>query len=301
VISTRTLSAIAILTAGALIAAQAASIPAKAQVAQVLMESAWSNSSQPAIPRVPGRGPISRPRPGSVFRPSTERSGVDRRRRRKPRLRPDPDGGDLVAPGERGVAVFAAHRDTHFAFLGDVKPGDAVRVEQPMARAPSASRVSEVVRWDQSGIVAHDGGRPRIALVTCWPLGARHPARCAMSFGRSWTPLSLRNHLQAPGRLRLEPFLCRRHHFVRCDALVVLELGPTHLQAAAAIVRIRKQLHPVADIGNVVAPRLLQLGLDDAIDFRLRLLVVASSVAMAWIWFCTSSIVSGATSSATAM
>ena len=23
-----------------------------------------------------------------------------------------------VAPGERGVAVFAAHRDTHFAFLG---------------------------------------------------------------------------------------------------------------------------------------------------------------------------------------
>ncbi|MEQ1785359.1 MAG: class D sortase, partial [Hyphomonadaceae bacterium] len=78
-----------------------------------------------------------------------------------------------VAPGERGVAVFAAHRDTHFAFLDQVRPGDAIRVE--MASGARTFRVtrSEVVRWDQSGIVAHDGGRPRIALVTCWPLGAK--------------------------------------------------------------------------------------------------------------------------------
>src|SRR6185437_15293446 len=30
--------------------------------------------------------------------------------------------------GERGVAVYAAHRDTHFSFLRDVKPGDDITV-----------------------------------------------------------------------------------------------------------------------------------------------------------------------------
>ncbi|WP_163583610.1 sortase domain-bontaining protein, partial [Klebsiella pneumoniae] len=29
-------------------------------------------------------------------------------------------------PGEPGTAVYAAHRDTHFAGLGGLRPGDAV-------------------------------------------------------------------------------------------------------------------------------------------------------------------------------
>jgi sortase A len=76
-------------------------------------------------------------------------------------------------PGEKGVAVFAAHRDTHFAFLGEVKPGDEVIVET--ASGPRTFRVthSEVVRWNVSGIHPHAGETPRIALVTCWPLDAK--------------------------------------------------------------------------------------------------------------------------------
>jgi sortase A len=78
-----------------------------------------------------------------------------------------------VKPGEPGVAVFAAHRDTHFAFLDQVKAGDAVNVET--ASGTKTFRVShtEVVRWDASGIHPRDGGAPRIALVTCWPLDAK--------------------------------------------------------------------------------------------------------------------------------
>ncbi|HPI50204.1 MAG TPA: hypothetical protein PLH23_18175, partial [Hyphomonadaceae bacterium] len=34
---------------------------------------------------------------------------------------------------------------------------------------------AQVVRWDASGIQTHDGGAPRIALVTCWPLDAKTP------------------------------------------------------------------------------------------------------------------------------
>jgi sortase A len=78
-----------------------------------------------------------------------------------------------AAPGQPGVAVFAAHRDTHFAFLGQLKAGDPITIEMP--NGPLTYRVtgSEIVRWDASGIVVHDGGAPRIALVTCWPLDAQ--------------------------------------------------------------------------------------------------------------------------------
>ena len=80
-----------------------------------------------------------------------------------------------VKPGARGVAVFAAHRDTHFAFLKDVKPGDEIAVESRDGARRFRVTGSQVVRWDASGIQTHDGGAPRIALVTCWPLDAKTP------------------------------------------------------------------------------------------------------------------------------
>ena len=76
-------------------------------------------------------------------------------------------------PGERGVAVFAAHRDTHFAFLGEVKTGDAITVQTLEGLRTFRVSHTEVVRWDQSGIEPNDNGPPRIALVTCWPLDAK--------------------------------------------------------------------------------------------------------------------------------
>ncbi len=78
-----------------------------------------------------------------------------------------------VQPGDPGVAVFAAHRDTHFAFLKEVETGDEIRVETSSGAHAFRVTHSEVVRWDASGIHTHDGGPPRIALVTCWPLDAK--------------------------------------------------------------------------------------------------------------------------------
>jgi sortase A len=75
--------------------------------------------------------------------------------------------------GERGTAVYAAHRDTHFAFLGDVKVGDEIRVTR---RDGATFRFhvtgTSVVRWDNSGIDTRDNGR-RLVLSTCWPLDAK--------------------------------------------------------------------------------------------------------------------------------
>ncbi len=79
-------------------------------------------------------------------------------------------------PGAPGVAVIAAHRDTDFAFLRDIAPGDAVEVARPDGAALRFTVThSEVVRHDRSGIVPDDGGPPRLALVTCWPFGVREP------------------------------------------------------------------------------------------------------------------------------
>src|SRR6201994_3165367 len=55
--------------------------------------------------------------------------------------------------GERGVAVYSAHRDTHFRFLKDVIVGDEIDVTRRDGRT-FRYRVdgSSVVRFDASGI-----------------------------------------------------------------------------------------------------------------------------------------------------
>ena len=74
--------------------------------------------------------------------------------------------------GERGTAVFAAHRDTHFTFLGDLRPGDQIEVEEVTGRTTRyRAGPGRVVRFDGFGVV-RQAGRPAIALATCWPIGA---------------------------------------------------------------------------------------------------------------------------------
>jgi sortase A len=77
---------------------------------------------------------------------------------------------DTAKPGERGTTVLAAHRDTHFAFLKDVKVGDVIEV----ARTDGLTfqyRVSRlrVATWNASGLDRHAPGH-HLALTTCWPL-----------------------------------------------------------------------------------------------------------------------------------
>jgi len=66
----------------------------------------------------------------------------------------------------------AAHRDTQFRYLREVKDGDRIVVETADGRS-SAFRVVEtrVVRADASGLDPDDSGPTgsRLALVTCYP------------------------------------------------------------------------------------------------------------------------------------
>jgi sortase A len=73
----------------------------------------------------------------------------------------------------QGGPFYAAHRDTHFAFLGEVAIGDEIRVTRHDG-ATFRFRVTgtDVVRWDASGIDPLAPGR-RLVLATCWPLDGK--------------------------------------------------------------------------------------------------------------------------------
>ena len=77
--------------------------------------------------------------------------------------------------GERGVAVYSAHRDTHFRFLRDVAIGDEIEVTRSDGRkfryrADSTS----IVRFDASGIDPLSNTF-ELVLSTCWPFEALTP------------------------------------------------------------------------------------------------------------------------------
>jgi sortase A len=74
--------------------------------------------------------------------------------------------------GERGVAVYAAHRDTHFRFLKDVVVGDEIEITRGDGKAfRYRADGASIVRFDQSGIDPFTTGE-ELVLTTCWPFDA---------------------------------------------------------------------------------------------------------------------------------
>lgn len=73
-------------------------------------------------------------------------------------------------PGDEGVSVISAHRDTHFSFLKDVKAGDEIDVtRRDGLRVRFKVTEMTVASWDKSGIDPTASGRS-LVLTTCWPL-----------------------------------------------------------------------------------------------------------------------------------
>ncbi|PIT05068.1 sortase [Bradyrhizobium nitroreducens] len=77
--------------------------------------------------------------------------------------------------GERGVAVYAAHRDTHFRFLRNVSVGDVIEItRRDGKRFRYRADYSAVVDADASGIDRSAQG-VELVLTTCWPFDAITP------------------------------------------------------------------------------------------------------------------------------
>jgi sortase A len=166
----RRVAATMILLSGIAFSSQGAWIYGKAKLAQLLLELSW-------------RGVIRKPWPWADTRAIA-------------RLRLDRDGSDIIVlsgasgrnmafgpghldgtamPGRPGNCVITAHRDTHFAPLRYVLPGDTVTLEtrngivqryEVKAARVVDSKNTEVLRQD---------GRTRLTLVTCYPFEAVLP------------------------------------------------------------------------------------------------------------------------------
>jgi sortase A len=77
--------------------------------------------------------------------------------------------------GERGVAVYSAHRDTHFRFLKDVKVGDEIAITRRDGQVfRYRADAHSVVRFDQFAIDPLAGDY-ELVLSTCWPFDAVTP------------------------------------------------------------------------------------------------------------------------------
>src|SRR5450631_4386736 len=77
--------------------------------------------------------------------------------------------------GERGVAVYSAHRDTHFRFLKNVAIGDEIDIMRNDGRMfRYRADDAAVVRFDASGIDPLTDGY-ELVLSTCWPFDALTP------------------------------------------------------------------------------------------------------------------------------
>ena len=74
--------------------------------------------------------------------------------------------------GERGTAVISAHRDTHFAFLKDVAAGDLITITRDDG-VVFTYRVTgtSIADWNRSGIDRNAAGF-NLVLSTCYPFGA---------------------------------------------------------------------------------------------------------------------------------
>jgi len=169
-------AALVLLMAGAAFLGRGIWIFAKAQVAQVLLARAWEETRG-------GGGRGVKPWPWAdtwpVARLAVPRLGVEEI------VLAGGSGQSLAfgpghlsrsaAPGSAGNVALGGHRDTHFRFLRDLRPGDEILLETP-DRAVRRYRVTEtaVVDFRDRRPLA-SSVEPTLTLITCYPFDAVVP------------------------------------------------------------------------------------------------------------------------------
>ena len=166
---------VALALGGLILIAQGLYIHAKAMLAQILLERAFAQALATGTPVKPWSWADTAP----VARITVARLGVrdivlgggsGQAMAFGPTLLPAGAGA-----AEEGTTILAAHRDTHFAFLRDLRVGDGIGVQAVSGKA-RRYRVTgmQIVRWDRFAF-PRDPARPMLALASCYPFGAtRH-------------------------------------------------------------------------------------------------------------------------------
>jgi sortase A len=153
---------------------QAVWIYAKAELAQILIESAWERTlAQPGSPHKPWRWadtwPVARLQwqgNGKAEDMYVLAGGTGNALAFGP--------GHLIetAPLGEGASVVAGHRDTHFAFLRDVQPGNEVALQNANGEWLVYTVADTKVSDSSLGPLLLDPTRDSLTLVTCYPFDA---------------------------------------------------------------------------------------------------------------------------------
>ena len=172
----RVVVAVALLAAGLSQLGQGGYIHAKATLAQVLLERAWDRSREGVAKSRPWAWADTWP----VARLKVPARGIDQ-------IVLDGGSGNVLAfgPGRLegsatgaspGRVVISGHRDTHFRFLKDLRPGNLLLLQL----ADGGERRYYVVdaRVADTRVQEGDGLYPRgdgLTLITCFPFDAVRP------------------------------------------------------------------------------------------------------------------------------
>ncbi len=164
-----------ILLVGLILFGQGAYIHAKALLAQVLLERAFATTIATGHPTKPwswaDTWPVAQIEVKRLKASTIALAGSSGQA-----LAFGPGHVELTPdPGERGVAIYSAHRDTHFRFVKDIVIGDVIDITRSDGRRfRYLVDGTSVVRFDASGIDPLGRGY-QLVLSTCWPFGALTP------------------------------------------------------------------------------------------------------------------------------
>lgn len=171
--SPRNLTVACLLCLGFWQLGQGAYIPAKAWLAQELMQRAWTRAAEYDERQVPWPWADTWP----VARLSAKSGDVNLI------ILAGGSGRTLAfgpghlsvssLPGEKGNSVIAGHRDTHFSFLRDIEIGESLLIETIGGRKHLYKVIGIDVVDARRGSLLLDTEASILSLVTCYPFDAR--------------------------------------------------------------------------------------------------------------------------------
>jgi len=149
-------------------------IEAKAWLARGLIEQAWRSSLVTGTPARPWPWADTWP----VARLQVPALGIDRlvlhgASGRTLAFGPAWDSAS-ASPGSPGLVLLSGHRDTHFRFLAELRPGETLALIHPGGEIRYVIESTEVFNSRRRRVVDRDGD-DRLVLVTCYPFDTLRP------------------------------------------------------------------------------------------------------------------------------
>ncbi len=151
---------------------QGSYIHAKAKLAQILLETAWTDTLNGQKEVKPWPWADTWP----VCRLSVPRLGISRI------VLAGANGSSLAfgpghlfksaKPGEKGNIVIAGHRDTHFDFLKDLHIGDVLELQTPNARTLIYQITDTAIVDENDTDFLSSADEELLTLITCYPFNA---------------------------------------------------------------------------------------------------------------------------------